>query len=165
MNIFELYNIPETFFPDQALVKKKFYALSRQYHPDFAGDLSDVEKAVLLEQSAQVNKAYKIFQDLESLMGYILKEKGILEEEEKYQLDPDFLMEVMDLNEQLMDEENKSEIDTALTTLKTTLYEDVQPILENYNRDTVTEKELLQIKDYYFRQKYLKRIEEGLNRQ
>jgi hypothetical protein len=37
MNYFELFELEQSFLPDQALVKKKFYQLSRQYHPDFYG--------------------------------------------------------------------------------------------------------------------------------
>jgi molecular chaperone HscB len=35
MKYFEWFEIIPGFFPDQGLVKKKYYALSRQYHPDF----------------------------------------------------------------------------------------------------------------------------------
>jgi molecular chaperone HscB len=172
MTIFELYSIPATFFPDLSLVKKTFYALSKKYHPDFAGDISEEEKQELLEKSAMINKALKIFQDQELLIKYILQEKGLLEEEEKYNLDPAFLMEVMELNEQVMELEEKEtaeertllkkNIQTALQNLQEEIYEPAKPLLANYSESTATEKELLQIKDYYFKQKYLKRIEEGL---
>ncbi|MEN9599024.1 MAG: hypothetical protein RL596_1335, partial [Bacteroidota bacterium] len=103
MNIFELYNIPLSFTPNLAQVKKTFYVLSKQYHPDFAGDSSEAEKQELLEKSAMINTALKIFQSKDLLIKYILQEKGLLEEEEKYNLDPSFLMEVMELNEQVME--------------------------------------------------------------
>ncbi|MCX6298040.1 MAG: hypothetical protein NTY72_02940 [Bacteroidetes bacterium] len=35
MNYFELYQIPVSFQPDLLAVKKRFYQLSREYHPDF----------------------------------------------------------------------------------------------------------------------------------
>lgn len=172
MTIFELYSIPVSFTPDLAVVKKTFYTLSKKYHPDFAGDSSEEEKQVLLEKSAMINKALKIFQDQELLIKYILQEKGLLEEEEKYNLDPGFLMEVMELNEQVMELEEKDtdkerntlkeSINSALQNLQEEIYEPVKSLMANYSESTATEKELLQIKDYYFKQKYLKRIEEGL---
>ncbi len=44
MNYFDFFDIEQSFLPDQALVKKKFYQLSRQYHPDFYGNGSADEK-------------------------------------------------------------------------------------------------------------------------
>lgn len=161
MNHFELYQIPISFHPDLALVKKRFYQLSRTYHPDFFVNDSDEEKAKNLALSAQVNKAYQIFQDQTALIKYILTEKGLLQEEEKYQLRPDFLMEVMDLNELLMDADDpstKQSIQNSLNTLQTTIYEPVKSIITNYQEGISTEKELLQVKEYYYQKKYLDRI-------
>lgn len=161
MNYFELFDIEQSFQPDQALVKKKFYQLSRQYHPDFYGNGSEEEKEKALEMSALVNKAYQTLQNQDLLVKYVLKEAGLLEEDEKYQLSPDFLMEVMDLNEQLMDAdepETKTAIKTAIDQLNTQIYEPVQATLENHPGNTLTQEKLLQVKEFYFRKKYLDRI-------
>lgn len=161
MNHFELYQIPISFQPDLKLVKKRFYQLSRTYHPDFFVNDSADEKAKNLALSAQVNKAYQIFQDENTLIKYLLMEKGLLKEEEKYQLSPDFLMEVMDLNELLMDADDpltKQSIQTTLNTLQNKIYEPVKTIITNYQEGISTEKELLQVKEYYYQKKYLDRI-------
>jgi molecular chaperone HscB len=161
MNHFELYQIPISFQPDQALVKKRFYQLSRQYHPDFFAHVSAEEKERILTISAQVNKAYQIFGNEQALIKYILIEKGLLEEEEKYQLSPDFLMEVMDLNELLMDADDaatRQTIQNSITVLEKTIYEPVKQIITNYQEGISSEKELLQVKEYYYQKKYLDRI-------
>ncbi len=161
MNYFELFDLAQSFQPDQALVKKKFYQLSRQYHPDFYGNGSEEEKEKALEMSALVNKAYQTLQNQDLLVKYVLKEAGLLEEDEKYQLSPDFLMEVMDLNEQLMDAdepETKTAIKTAIDQLNTQIYEPVKATLENHPGNTLTQEKLLQVKEFYFRKKYLDRI-------
>lgn len=161
MNHFELYQIPISFQPDLVLVKKRFYQLSREFHPDFFAHVSEEEKEKILTISAQVNKAYQIFQDEQALIKYILIEKGLLMEEEKYQLSPDFLMEVMDLNELLMDASDsasKEGIRASIITLQNNIYEPVKAIITNYQEGISTEKELLQVKDYYYQKKYLDRI-------
>ena len=161
MNHFELYQIPVTFKPDLALVKKRFYQLSRQYHPDFYVSGTIEEKENMLAISAQINKAYKILNDESALIKYILMEKGLLQEEEKYQLSPDFLMEVMDLNDLLMDADEpvaKQNIRIQIESLQKTIYEPVKTIITNYQEGVSSEKELLQVKAYYYQKKYLDRI-------
>jgi molecular chaperone HscB len=161
MNYFELFDIEQSFLPDQALVKKKFYQLSRQYHPDFYGNGTVEEKEQALEMSAYVNKAYQTLQNQDLLVKYVLKDASLLEEDEKYQLSPDFLMEVMDLNEQLMDAdepEAKTVIRNSLDQLNTQIYEPVKATLENHSGNSLTQEKLLQVKEYYFRKKYLDRI-------
>jgi molecular chaperone HscB len=124
-------------------------------------NFSEEEKDQKLAISAQVNKAYQIFQDEQKLIKYILMEKGLLVEEEKYQLAPHFLMEVMDLNELLMEAEDavtKQTIRTTLDTLQKEIYEPVKAIIANYEEGVSSEKELLQVKEYYYQKKYLDRI-------
>lgn len=163
MNYFELYDIPLSFQPDLSLVKKRFYTLSRQYHPDFFGGATEVEKQEVLEISARVNKAYKVFQKQDELIKYILQLKGLLEEEEKYSLPPEFLMEVMDLNEQVMelDKSDTAALEAILAIineLEKNIYDPVEAVLTDSESAHFTEKTLLQVKAYYFKKKYLSRI-------
>lgn len=165
MNYFQLYSLPLSLQPDMALVKAKFYELSRQYHPDFHGQASEEEQAEILEKASQVNMAYKIFTHPDETLKYVLQLKGLLEEEEKYQLSPDFLMEMLDLNEQAMDVSEQSDIDRLTQTIHQTqqeIYEPVAKIVANYQEGITTEEELLQVKEYYYRKKYLDRILAGL---
>ena len=111
--------------------------------------------------SAQVNKAYQVFNNENDLIKYILMEKGLIQEEEKYQLSPQFLMEVMDINEFLMDaadQESKDSIRSQIESLQNTIYEPVKTIITNYQEGISSEKELLQVKEYYYQKKYLDRI-------
>lgn len=167
MNYFELYGITPGFTIDAAALKKKFYELSRQYHPDFNGGGTASEQEEALEISATINEAYKTLQNPDLLIKYVLGLKGMIQEEEKYNLPPDFLMEVMDLNEQVMELDKTDTaavniIKTAAKNLQDEIHEAIAPHLANYSHDTVTEKELLQIKDYYYKKKYLDRILSGL---
>lgn len=167
MNYFELYGISPSFNIDAAAVRKKFYELSRAYHPDFNGGGTATEQQEVLEKSAMINEAYKTLLNKDLLIKYILTSKGLLQEEEKYNLPPDFLMEVMDLNEQVMelDKTDTTAVASLMATaknLETELYEAIEPVMDNYSESTDTEKELLQVKDYYFKKKYLDRIISGL---
>jgi molecular chaperone HscB len=167
MNYFELYGIAPSFNIDTAAVRKKFYELSRTHHPDYNGGGTATEQQEVLEKSAMINEAYKTLLNKDLLIKYILTSKGLLLEEEKYNLPPDFLMEVMDLNEQVMelDKGDTTAVASLMATaknLETELYEAIEPVMDNYSENTSTEKEMLQVKDYYFKKKYLDRIISGL---
>jgi molecular chaperone HscB len=164
MNYFELYELPVTLKPDISLIKKKFYELSRQYHPDFFTNASQTEQASVLEKSSMVNRAFKIFQNEDETIKYVLQLKNLIEEEEKYNLEPDFLMEVMEINEQLMDaesgdtEEALSNSEAQTKILLNDIYDEVNHIVENYKESITTDAEMLRVKDYYYKKKYLQRI-------
>jgi molecular chaperone HscB len=161
MNHFELYQIPISFNPDATLIKKRFYQLSREYHPDFFVNGTTEEKEHVLAVSAQINKAFQVFNDQNAIIRYILMEKGLMLADEKYQLSPNFLMEVMELNETLMevnDPASKNAIRKQIETLQNTIYEPVKTIITNYQEGISSEKELLQVKEYYYQKKYLDRI-------
>ncbi|NCI46151.1 iron-sulfur cluster co-chaperone HscB C-terminal domain-containing protein [Sediminibacterium soli] len=164
MNHFELYHIPVSLRPDPALVKTRFYELSRQFHPDFHGQASEEEQDAMLEKASQVNMAYKIFRNPDATIKYVLQLKGLLEEEEKYQLPPDFLMEMLELNDQALEAdtpEAKQQLAATIDNIKQALYEPVEKTVADYQEGITSEKELLQVKEYYYRKKYLDRVLEG----
>ncbi len=169
MNYFELYQLPIAPAVNFTMAKQKFYELSRKYHPDFFINANEEVKADMLEQSSLINKAFKTFSNKDETIKYFLQLKGYLQEEEKYQLAPTFLMEIMELNEQLMeakmenDEVKITNIKSQILQLQSSIYEPIQSILENYQADNSTEKELLQIKEYYYQKKYLNRILESIH--
>ena len=106
-----------------------------------------------MEISSQLNKALKIFKHPDQTIKYVLQLKELLEEEEKYQLPPSFLMEMMELNEELS--ENSAQ---QIQELENQLYNGVQTIIENYDDATASTADLLKLKEYYFKKKYLQRI-------
>jgi molecular chaperone HscB len=171
MNYFELYDIPVSFRPDAAEVKKKFYELSRKYHPDRFTLSDDASKTEALRMSAMNNDAYKVLNNADAIMAYILKLNNVLEDEEKYNLPPAFLMEMMELNEAISDYEMEPGNESAGKQARQNLEEQMQqwdtavsPLLDKYNASAPDASLLQQIKDYYFRKKYLLRIKERIDR-
>jgi molecular chaperone HscB len=76
----------------------------------------------------------------------VLQLKELLEEEEKYQLPPDFLMEVLEINEQLMDAkmeddpELKQNIQSSILNLQSEIYELLKTLLKITRRVLLPKK-------------------------
>ncbi|MBK0402175.1 co-chaperone Hsc20 [Adhaeribacter sp. BT258] len=170
MNYFEFYGLPESFFPDEKLVKAKFYEYSRKYHPDFHATAAPEKQREILELSTLNTNAYKTLSNFESRLAYILEQHNLTGENTKNELPPIFLMEVMELNEKLMELEFEFEPE-AVATLQAgfseiwnALENKTRPVLEQYENLPETEKPaaLEQVKNYYLKRKYLLRIKETL---
>lgn len=164
MNYFELFDIPVQLKVDKSFLSAKFFELSKKYHPDYFVNSDDEAQAEALEKSALLNKAWKTFQNSDETIKYVLQLKGLLEEEEKYELPADFLMEVMEINEQLMDIESApaDQLESRINELKAEIYEPVKQIVEGYQEGVTMDKELLEVKSYYYKKKYLDRIRRQL---
>ena len=158
MNYFELFEIPVSLIVDKNVLAKKYVALQKKFHPDFFTQATEAEQADALEKSAQINKALKTFKSPDATIKYVLALKNLLEEDEKYQLPPHFLMEVMELNEALSDNSQQQ-----INNLETDIYQPVKAIIEDFNNETTTTQELLKVKEYYYKKKYLQRILDRLS--
>jgi molecular chaperone HscB len=157
MNYFELFEIPVSLKVDKASLSKKYFELQKKYHPDFYTQSSDEEKTEALDRSSLINKALKTLQNQDETIKYVLQQKELLEEEEKYTLPPDFLMEMLELNEAVMEEEPEV-VTKKIEALEEELYAAVKTIIDAYQDDITSKEELLQVKEYYYKKKYLQRI-------
>jgi len=170
MNYFELYNLPVSFNPNPQLVKKQFYALSKQYHPDFYINESEEKQEEVLELSTLNNKAFQVFKDPQKRLHYVLELKGKLVEGENYALPQSFLMEMMDVNEALMELEFDSdpaklaELKDQTAQIEQNLAQELETLTTQFDNNSFADEEtiLKAIKDIYYRNKYLWRIKESL---
>jgi len=165
MEYFELFEIPVQLQVPEGSLSQKFFELSRRYHPDYFIREGEAAQAIALEKSAMLNKAFRTFQRPDETIRYVLLEKGLMAEEEKYDLPSDFLMEVLEINENLMDTDNSqanAALRSTINNLQNEIYAPVKDIVEHYQEGVTSEEELLQVKEYYYKKKYLDRIRRQL---
>lgn len=156
MNYFELFGFEVAPVIDKKLLAEKYFVLQKQNHPDFFTQASETEKEEALEQSAAINKAFATFQNEDKTIEYFLQLKGVVETDEKYQLPPDFLMEMMEINETL-DEKDGVTVTAELAAIEKELYAAIEPVLKDaalHNDPASLEK----LKLYYYKKKYIQRI-------
>ena len=89
MDYFEFYGIPQSFNVDEGFIKRKFYELSKAYHPDFYINATKEKQLEILELSTINNKAWQVLSNPAKRMEYVLQLNGHALEGEKFQLPQD----------------------------------------------------------------------------
>jgi molecular chaperone HscB len=157
VDYFTFFGLPRKLNVDVALLEKEFYQLSRKLHPDLYSGADAREQEWSLEQSSQLNDAYRTLKDEIKRTEYLLRLEGVeLEEQSKAATEqarasgqvkkqvvpPDLLEEVFDLNMQLEElrmQKKMGEDDPALIEeigrQKLELEEKHEALLEELKRD------------------------------
>jgi molecular chaperone HscB len=170
MNYFDFFEIPISFTVDVATLKSKFLKNSKQYHPDFHSLSDEATQAKVLELSTLNNEAYKTLNDFDKRLEYILRLKGVLAEEGSTKLPQDFLMEMMEINEAIMELEfdfeksNFEVIKRNVADLENSFFEEVKGIIENWSESPQNDENLKKVKIFFLKKKYLLRISENLSK-
>lgn len=132
VDYFAFFGLPRKLNLDAGLLEQEFYDLCRKLHPDLYAGLDAREQEWSLEQSSQLNDAYRTLKDPIQRTQYLLRLEGVeLEEQSKAATEkarasgtvkqqvvpPDLLEEVFELNmqlEQLRMQKKAGEDDPAL---------------------------------------------------
>ncbi len=154
MNYYELFNLPMLPMVDPSQLARKYFELQKKYHPDFFSQEDSAQKESAEEMSAAINMAFNIFKNKQQSIEYFLKQQGVIHEDQSHQLPPDFLMEMMELNESI--EEDAAGAIVSATAYSESLDAMIDPIL--VKQQTCTPQELALLQEYYYKKKYLQRI-------
>jgi len=167
VNYFKFFDIEVAFHIDKAALRKKYIAQSKSFHPDFHALADDAAQEKMLEQSTINNQGWKILSDDNTRLAHVLELNDALPKEGEATVPPDFLMEMMELNEALMELEFgedptlKDKVSSSLTEIKSSISTEAKDAMAAWDEDQ--ESSYLDIiRDYYLKMKYLKRIEEKL---
>jgi molecular chaperone HscB len=116
VDYFTFFGLPYKLNLETAKLEGEFYALSRHLHPDINASSTVEEQQWSLEQSSQLNDAYRTLKDPISRTEYLLRLQGVRLEEQskaateearrtgqakKQAVPPDLLERVFELNMQL----------------------------------------------------------------
>jgi molecular chaperone HscB len=98
-NYYDFFGLEHKLDLDLADLEKRFYALSRQYHPDRYTLKSREEQIYALDATAILNDAYRTLRDPLARAEYLLKENGFdIGEQGSKNVPPELLEEVFELN-------------------------------------------------------------------
>ncbi|XP_045114931.1 iron-sulfur cluster co-chaperone protein HscB-like [Portunus trituberculatus] len=109
-NHFSILGIKMNFNIDTQALMRKFKRLQTQYHPDRYSTKSEREQQFAHDHSSAVNKAYRCLLHPVDRALYFLDLAGQPLEEGKIDLDPEFLMAIMEVNEELAEATSKETV-------------------------------------------------------
>jgi len=116
-NYFEFFSLERKLGVDGDVLQKRFYELSRQWHPDRFSRKSAQEQAQALEATSILNDGYRTLKDPVKRAEYLLTEEGFpIGEQRSRDVPPELLEEVFELNMAL--EELKSGDESARPQLE-----------------------------------------------
>ncbi len=153
---------------DEAALKKTFYANSKRYHPDFHTLETEATQQEVLEKSTLNNQGYKTLRDEDTRLQHLLQLRGVLGAEGTNQVPQDFLMEIMEVNEALMELEFEDDpivrekVSGLIDQLDADLRASVVSIIAGYDDELVSATDLEALKDYYLKRRYLLRLREKI---
>ena len=99
LNYYDFFEIPHHLSLDLKDLEKRFYALSRKWHPDRFARAGAVERKSAEDASAILNDGYRTLRDPITRAGYLLKEQGFdIGEQQSKEVPPELLEEVFELN-------------------------------------------------------------------
>lgn len=97
---FGLLGLPAQFDLDPAVIERAFFDKSKELHPDRFANAPAAERVAALSRSRALNDAYQTLKKPVARAEYLLARAGVTIGDNE-QLDPEFLMEIFELREEL----------------------------------------------------------------
>lgn len=115
MNHFELFGLPTQFELDGSLLSSQFRELQRRFHPDNFATASERDRLMSVQKAANINDAYQILKNPIQRAEYLLLQNGVdIRAEQQTLQDPMFLMQQMELREELEEIETAHDAESLL---------------------------------------------------
>ncbi|XP_017788355.1 PREDICTED: iron-sulfur cluster co-chaperone protein HscB, mitochondrial [Habropoda laboriosa] len=132
-------------------VQKKYKELQKQLHPDKFSNKSEKEKQLSETLSSLVNEAYSTLIHPLKRGLYMLKLNGITISEGTDNVDPEFLMELMEKNEEIDDaEDNEEKINKLVQDNQSVLNKLTMEIANAFRQNDIKKAEALLIRMKYY---------------
>ncbi len=117
-NFFFLFGFPATYNIDVEQLTQRYRDLQSQLHPDKFAVATEQEKRLAMQLTAHINEGFSTLKDPLKRGRYLLEMKGIdTDDETDTAMPPEFLMEQMELREQLDEARQDSDPLTRLESL------------------------------------------------
>ncbi|MBU2883624.1 co-chaperone HscB [Psychrosphaera sp. B3R10] len=129
MRYFSLFDLPVDFQVDTNLLTQRYRDIQKKVHPDNFASGSDRERLLAVQTSSEINDAFETLKHPLSRAEYMVMEHGFdVKHEQTTIKDGMFLMQQMELREELEDIETASDKESAFDDF----YDDVKQLVVQY---------------------------------
>lgn len=119
MRYFELFAVPVDYNIDLATINKNYLELQRAVHPDRHANASSRDKLMSVQSAAEINDALQTLKHPVKRAEYMLSELGVdIRAEQQTMQDPMFLMQQMELREELEELASANDPDAAIANFE-----------------------------------------------
>ncbi len=115
MNYFQLFKLPAKFDLDLTELGSRYLQLQKQFHPDQHAAGSERDRLLAVQHAANINDAYHSLKQPLLRAEHLLALRGLkISNEQRSFTDPAFLMQQMELREQLADINSSHDPDAVI---------------------------------------------------
>lgn len=131
MNYFQLFDLPEQFELDLTELGSRYLVLQKRFHPDNFAAASERDRLLSVQQTANINDAYHSLKQPLLRAEHLLALRGLkISNEQRSFTDPAFLMQQMELREQLAEIREQTDPEQAVFDIEQQLLQQ-RKILQN----------------------------------
>lgn len=117
-NFFLLFGLPESFELDDETLSLRYRDLQRQVHPDRYASAPEPERRLSVQLAARINEGYGVLRSPLARARYLLELRGHPLDDTDTRMEPEFLMEQMELRDQLDDVRSAADPFAALEQIR-----------------------------------------------
>ena len=115
---FELFGLPAAFSIDELMLEKAYRDIQSQVHPDRFAHAGDAERRASLQWTTRVNEAFQTLKNPVSRARHLLELQGVdVAFETNTAMPAEFLMQQMELREELEAAKDATALDTLRSNL------------------------------------------------
>ena len=144
-NYFKLLGLPVSFDINKELLNSNYHDIQKTVHPDNFANASDLERRLSVQKAAQINDALETLKNPLRRSIYLLSLYGIELTENDTSIDPAFLMEQMELRENLSQVGSKddplAELDEILDDVKSRINQVIKGLAQVFQQLLPTDKQ------------------------
>ena len=160
MDYFKKFNLEESYNIDLQELEKQYLFYQQQYHPDRNINKTSEEKIASLQESMEINEAYKMLKSDLRRAEYLMELRGISMDckSSKTRLTAEILMEAFEDRQKLDETTSDKSLESLLSKTQAVLNNYKHDFNKSYQEDSLEDAALIAIKMRY-KHKFLVEIE------
>ena len=162
-NHFQIFALPVSFEIDLDALSQRYRELQRAVHPDKFASGTDQERRIAVQRTAQVNEAYDTLKQPLNRARYLLQLNGInVNDETDTTVDMEFLMEQMEMREQLAEIKGEDDPEGALFDLSQSIQKRTNVIIDDLQNQftDINEKSLEQARENVRKLQFMTKLQQ-----